>query len=116
MSVGTASLPHHPGKVGPVDLRELELGHDNVKLDFTESISHGLGTIGDSYGSTTELFEEALHNETRDGVILTNQNVQWTEEWAILNIELGEAPRALAAALDLEQGLSPGVLVIRGRR
>lgn len=116
MSVGATSLPHHARKIGTIDLRELKLRHDNVKLHFTQCISHSFSAICNRDSSATKLFEQALHDETRHRVVFADKNIQRAEEWAILNIELRQATRALAATLDFEQGLGPRIFVVRRRR
>jgi hypothetical protein len=62
MSVGTASLPHHAREIGAIDLRQIELRHDNVELNFAERVTHGFRTIRYRDGSAAELLKQSLHH------------------------------------------------------
>ena len=88
MSVGTAGLAHHPREISTIDLRQLVLCHDDIKLYLTKSISCGLSAVGDSDRAAAQFFEEAFHDQSRDRVVFTNENIQRAEKWPVLEVEL----------------------------
>lgn len=76
MRVGVFGLSDHPSNVRPVDLRQLILKEDDVKLDLAHRVSNSFRSVGHRDGPAPELLEQLLHDHARHRMIFTNQNVQ----------------------------------------
>ena len=118
LSVGSSCFANHPRKVRPIQLRQLKLGHDYIKLDFTQRVTHGLASVHCCDLPTMQFLKQSFHDDSRNRMVLADQHIQRPERWLGRKMDLRQTPRALPLSLHLQQCLLPVRIFIirRGRR
>ena len=64
MRIGILGVPNHACHIGPVDPRQFELHHDDVKFDIAHGEPRRLIPIAHGDGTAAELLQQRFHDQT----------------------------------------------------